>query len=32
MRFLAELMNIGLVSPVSFVECLYDLESGAESE
>jgi len=32
MGFLGELMNIGLLIPVNYVECLYDLESGAESE
>lgn len=25
-------MNVGLLNTVSFVECLYDLEGGAENE
>ncbi|CAD8063706.1 unnamed protein product [Paramecium sonneborni] len=32
LKFLSELMNVGLISTVSFVECLYDLEGGAENE
>jgi nuclear cap-binding protein subunit 1 len=32
MGFLGELMNVGLLNSVNFVECLYDLENGAESE
>ena len=32
MAFLGELMNIGLINVVNFIECLYDLESGAEQE
>jgi nuclear cap-binding protein subunit 1 len=28
--FLGELMNIGLLGGVNYVECLYDLEGGAE--
>jgi len=30
MCFLGELMNVGLLNSVNFVECLYDLEGGAE--
>ncbi|CAD8165974.1 unnamed protein product [Paramecium pentaurelia] len=32
LKFLSELMNVGLLNTVSFVECLYDLEGGAENE
>lgn len=32
MRFLGELMNIGVLNMVNYVETLYDLQSGAESE
>lgn len=32
MRFLGELMNIGVLNSVNYVECLYDLEGGAEQE
>lgn len=32
MSFLGELMNIGLINSVNYVECLYDLEGGAETE
>lgn len=32
MCFLGELMNVGLLTSVNFVEGLYDLEGGAESE
>jgi|LakMenEpi03Aug12_release.lakeMendotaPanAssembly.Ray.scaffolds.fasta_scaffold6342516_1 nuclear cap-binding protein subunit 1 len=28
--FLGELMNIGLLNSVNYIECLYDLEGGAE--
>ncbi|CAD8149526.1 unnamed protein product [Paramecium pentaurelia] len=32
LKFLSELMNVGLLNTVSFVECLYDLQRGAENE
>jgi nuclear cap-binding protein subunit 1 len=32
MCFLGEIMNIGLLNSVNYVECLYDLEAGAEVE